>query len=207
VSAGSSPLSIQDAGRQTTTLVLPGLGDSGPLHWQTLWQKDRPWMRRVEQRDWESPHLADWVENLEAAVRGCEDPLLLVAHSAACVLVARWAALHPRAIRGALLVAPADAEAASFPPGTTGFSPMVLAPLPFPSTVVASSDDPYVSPARARQFALAWGSRLVEIGPARHINADSGHGDWQAGLKLLRELESAAWPGPVPAATRRPDRE
>jgi predicted alpha/beta hydrolase family esterase len=183
--------------RHATILLLPGLQDSGPLHWQTLWMKDRPWMRRVEQRDWETPRLADWVENLEAAVRGAEGPVLLVAHSAACALVAHWAAASPRAIRGALLVAPPDVEAPSFPPGTTGFAPMPLAPLPFPSTVVASSDDPYVSPARARRFALAWGSRLVEIGTAGHINTASGHGLWPLGLELLRELKAAAWPAAV----------
>jgi len=171
-------------------LLLPGLFDSGPQHWQTLWMAGRPGFRRVEQRDWETPRVADWVANLDAAVRLAGPSALLAAHSAACALVAHWAAAHPRAIRGALLVAPSDVEAPSYPKGPTGFAPMPLARLPFPATVVASSDDPYLSLARAREFARAWGSRLVEIGPAGHLNAASGHGAWPEGLALLAELAS-----------------
>jgi uncharacterized protein len=169
-------------------LLLPGLYDSGPQHWQTRWMQGRPGFRRVEQRDWDAPRIGDWIAHLDAAVREAGPPALLAAHSAACALVAHWAAAHPRAIRGVLLVAPSDVEASSYPRGPVGFAPMPLAPLPFPSLVVASSDDPYVSLARARQFALAWGSRLVEIGPAGHINGASGHGEWPEGLELLREL-------------------
>lgn len=169
-------------------LLLPGLYDSGPQHWQTLWMKGRPGFRRVEQRDWETPHVRDWIANLDAAVREAGSSALLVAHSSSCALVAHWAAAHPRRIRGALLAAPSDPEAPSYPKGPTGFAPMPLAPLPFPTTVVASGDDPYVSPARARQFARAWGSRLVEIGPAGHVNSASGLGAWPAGLGLLEEL-------------------
>ena len=166
-------------------LLLPGLYDSGPQHWQTLWMKGRPWLRRVEQRDWEAPHIDDWVANLEAAVHEAGPSTLLVAHSAACALVAHWATVHQRAIRGALLVAPSDVEAPTYPKGPSGFAPMPLLPLPFPSVVVASSDDPYVLLPRARKFACAWGSRFIEIGPAGHINTASGHGEWPAGLDLL----------------------
>jgi predicted alpha/beta hydrolase family esterase len=54
--------------------------------------------------------------------------------------------------------------------------------------VVASSDDPYADPARARAFASAWGSRIVELPAAGHINAESNLGDWAAGHRLLEEL-------------------
>jgi predicted alpha/beta hydrolase family esterase len=60
--------------------------------------------------------------------------------------------------------------------------------LPFPSIVVASADDPYGAPAHARRCARVWGSRLVEIGAAGHINSASGHGAWPEGLELLRSL-------------------
>ena len=42
--------------------------------------------------------------------------------------------------------------------------------------------------ARARLFAEHWGSRLVVVPGAGHINADSGLGDWPQGLKLLGAL-------------------
>jgi hypothetical protein len=45
-----------------------------------------------------------------------------------------------------------------------------------------------VAPARARQFAAAWGARFVDIGNAGHINGESKLGDWPVGEKLLAEL-------------------
>ncbi len=167
-------------------LLLPGLLDSGPEHWQTLWLVGRPGFRRVEQRDWITPHCADWVATLDRAVEEAGDGALLVAHSAGCALVNHWAKTHRRKVRGAMLVAPADVS--SYPVGPTGFSPMPLQPLPFASTVVASSDDPTVSLERSHFFAGAWGSRFVDIGPAGHINSASGLGDWPTGLELLEEL-------------------
>jgi len=80
----------------------------------------------------------------------------LVAHSLANTAVAAWAQKYKRVIKGALLVAPSDTEAATYPPGTTGFMPMVLNKLPFTSVVVASTDDYYVSIQRAEYFARCW---------------------------------------------------
>src|SRR4030095_10867595 len=102
-----------------------------------------------------------------------------LAHSAGCALVAHWAVgCSPGRVRGALLVAPSDPEAATFPSGPTGFAPMPLVRLPFPSAVVASSNDPFVTVVRAQTFARAWGSEFVMIGDAGHINTASGLGDW-----------------------------
>ena len=70
----------------------------------------------------------------------------------------------------------------------SSWTPLVLAALPFPSTLVASSDDPYCTLARATQFAGAWGSRLVNIGARGHINSASGLGTWPDGQALLHEL-------------------
>jgi hypothetical protein len=63
--------------------------------------------------------------------------------------------------------------------------------LGFPSVVVASRNDPYVTLERARQFADAWGGRFVDIGDAGHINSESGLGDWPLGFTLLQELRQA----------------
>lgn len=169
-------------------LILPGLYDSGPEHWQTLWLASQSGFRRVEQSDWVTPLCADWVANLDAAVVDVGRDALLVAHSAACALVAHWAVAHGRQIRGALLVAPSDVEASTYPAGPVGFAPMPLGRLPFASTVVASTEDPYVSLYRAKLFAKSWGSRFVVIGPAGHINTAAGLGAWPAGLELLAEV-------------------
>ncbi|MBL8306671.1 MAG: alpha/beta hydrolase, partial [Rubrivivax sp.] len=48
-----------------------------------------------------------------------------------------------------------------------------------------SSDDPFCSADRARAMAAAWGSQAECLGERGHINADSGLGDWPAGLRWL----------------------
>jgi predicted alpha/beta hydrolase family esterase len=104
------------------------------------------------------------------------------------VTVAHWAAESGLTVRGAFLVAPSDVDGLIYPKGPTGFRPMPMATLPFPSILVSSEDDPWIKPSRARLVADAWGSRLVNIGAAGHINTASGHGPWPEGRLLLDEL-------------------
>ena len=171
-------------------LVLPGYGDSGPDHWQSYWERDVPGMRRVVQDDWLEPSLAAWLATLDRHAAACAAAPILVAHSLACSLVAHWGAAGGSA-QGALLVAPADVDSpAHTPDEVRSFSPIPLARLPFPSIVVASTDDVFVTPQRAAAMARAWGSRLVVLESAGHINADSGHGPWPEGRRLLAELLS-----------------
>ena len=144
-------------------LILPGLYDSGPEHWQTLWERDDPTFVRVVQRDWETPIRQEWVGELETAVGAAGPDVVLIAHSAGCALAAFWAAATTLRIRGALLVAPADTEAESYPLGPKGWRPLPLVRLPFPSIVVASSNDSFATLDRAQAFADSWGSRFVPI--------------------------------------------
>jgi serine hydrolase len=169
-------------------LILPGLYNSGPEHWQSRWELTHPAFRRVLQQEWERPRCADWVARLEDAVVHTPDAVL-VAHSSACALVAHWVSSEPKGrARAALLVGPSDPEAPSYPRGPVGFDPMPLARFPFPSILVASTDDPYVTVARAQAFATAWGSRLTLVEGAGHLNSASGLGDWPAGHALLEQL-------------------
>jgi len=172
-------------------LILPGLGDSGPQHWQTLWERQNAGFARVEQRDWERPRYEDWAANLERAVAAAGPDMVLAAHSLACLLVARWAHETKLRIKGALLVAPPDPDAITFPEDAVGFAPIPDRALPFPAIVVASTDDPYGDVAFARASARSWGARFVEVTDAGHINADSGFGPWNDGLALLRSLADA----------------
>lgn len=167
-------------------LTLSGLWDSGPAHWQTHWERKHPEWRRVLHRDWNNPVCHEWVGELDAAIAASEGAPVLVAHSLSCMLTVQWARSDSELkIAGAFLVAPSDVEASSYPVDPNGFQPIPLEKLPFPSVVVASSNDPFVSVARARQFAMAWGSKYVEIGDAGHINGDSGYGQWPEGEKML----------------------
>jgi predicted alpha/beta hydrolase family esterase len=174
----------------TRVLILPGLFNSGETHWQSHWERQFPNFHRVEQQDWETPVAADWVERLNQEIEAFDGDLVLVGHSLAVTLITRWAQQYPesRKVRGALLVAPSDTEAPSYPSGTTGFTPMSTQRLPFPSIMVASTDDPYVTPERAEFFSQAWGSELAWLENAGHINGQTGYGPWPEGLELLHKL-------------------
>ena len=178
-------------------LVLPGLYDSGPAHWQSRWQAQATTLlvERVVQQDWAAPRCADWAARLTHVLGESTHDVVLVAHSSACAMVAHWAREAPRAllmrVRGALLVAPSDPLAPVYPSGPTGFAPVPLHTLPFPSTVVASHSDEYVTFAQAEQYATSWGSRLWDLGDAGHINAEAGYGAWPEGWRAVEEMAAA----------------
>lgn len=174
-----------------TVLVIPGWQNSGPMHWQSLWEQQDPIFLRVQQADWEKPRLESWLKRIFEEVAEAPSPTVFAAHSLGCIAVAHWAQMSPAQlsrIKGALLVAPADVERKDTPPPLKEFAPIPRATLPFPSIVVASSNDPYLSLERARELARLWGSRFVEIGAVGHINGDSGLADWPEGKRLLRHL-------------------
>ena len=175
-------------------LIVPGLNGSGPAHWQTRWESLYPRTLRVAQRDWDRPDRAQWLTTLEDAIAAAPEPVVLVAHSLGCALVAHLAS-RPVAARvsAALLVAPADVDSPECTPAETrSFAPLPTTPLPFPATVVASEDDPFVSLARARAFAASWKATFVDAGPKGHLNADSGLGDWPEGRRHLEALLAGA---------------
>jgi len=170
-------------------LILPGWQNSGPQHWQSLWQAQFAY-QRVEQHDWMRPLRGDWIARLEDVVLSLHQPAVLVAHSLGCQLVAAWAAhsKNTHRVKAALLVAPGDAEREELRPLLGSWAPQVMARLPFAATLVASTNDPYCSFERACGFAKAWGAELVNLGAQGHINADSGLGDWPQGQALLQQL-------------------
>lgn len=170
-------------------LILPGWQNSGPQHWQTLWEQEHGF-RRVQQHDWMRPLRGDWMAQLEQAVIACDEAPVLVAHSLGCHLVAAWAAhsAHRGRVRAALLVAPADVEREDLQPLVPSWLPPVLQPLPFPSLLLASRDDPYCDFERARRLASAWGAQFKDCGDRGHINGESGLGRWPDGQALLQDL-------------------
>src|SRR5262249_12734040 len=159
-------------------LIVPGYGDSGPEHWQSLWERDNPGFQRVAQRDWLYPIRAEWVETLAAGIRAAGAPVVLVAHSLGCLAIAYCARDAALPIHGALLGAPPAAEGPDFPSVIEGFAPTPRERLPFASIVVASRNDPFSEFARNEALAAAWGSRLVDAGEQGHLNADAGLGPW-----------------------------
>jgi predicted alpha/beta hydrolase family esterase len=180
-------------------LILPGINDSGPEHWQSRWERAIPRARRVRQDDWDHPVRAAWVAALARELEGARGDVVLVAHSLGCLLVAHAASARvlTKAVRGALLVAPPDPDAPSFPTVATGFRPLPLDRLQFPTILLASQNDPYASLEFSRRAAAAWGSRLVDLGACGHINAASCLEDWPSGRKWLDTLlvEAGGDPG------------
>ncbi|MDX7949680.1 alpha/beta fold hydrolase [Lichenihabitans sp. Uapishka_5] len=170
--------------RDADILIVPGLGGSGPEHWQTRWEAKLSAARRVVQADWDHPDRDVWVAQILLAIDAAEKPVVLVAHSlgvVAAVFALRTAA--PRRVAGAFLVAPPEeARVAGIPEVSANFRPYPREPLPCTAMLVASSDDPYCSLPAAAAMAEAWGATLLDAGAARHINSESGHGPWPEGL-------------------------
>lgn len=193
-----------------TILTVPGLGNSGPAHWQTLWEVARADTSRVELGMWSAPHRNMWVTKLDRAIASARAPVILVAHSLGCLAVAWWAKLAPQPygapVAGALLVAPPDVECGDVRIELSGFAPAPRGPLPFPSILVASTDDPWSTIERAHSLAVDWGSHFVDAGEQGHLNAESDLGMWPDGQALLSRLLLAAGgesAPPSPAEVRR----
>ncbi len=176
-----------------TVLILPGWQNSGPDHWQSRWER-RHGYTRVEQHDWMRPLRGDWTARLDEVVLATPGPIVLAAHSLGCLLTAWWAAhsRHTARVQGALLVAPPDIERDDNRQQIPGWAPPARQRLPFPTIVVASSDDPFGSLASASRLASDWGSDFLSLGARGHINADSGLGDWDEGHALLQSLQERA---------------
>jgi predicted alpha/beta hydrolase family esterase len=168
-----------------TTLIIPGLRNSGPTHWQTWFETQLVNSRRVEQDDWENLRLANWAGRVSEQIDAVDGALWIVAHSFGCLASVAAGLLRPERIRGALLVAPADPSRFGEPTAP------LEGCLPFPSLVVASSNDPWVKSSVAEGWARQWGSDFLNIGAAGHINIDSGHGPWPEGLRLFEQLQAA----------------
>lgn len=173
-------------------LIVPGLDNSGPRHWQSHWAMLAQ-SRRVELGDWANPRLHEWVPALDRAMRAAGRPLVLVGHSLGCIAIAWWASLRwgrtfADKMKGALLVAPPDVDALDATARIRDFRPLPRLRLPFPSVLVASRDDPHARFGWSRDAATAWGSDFVDLGEAGHINAESGLHEWPQGLRLLARL-------------------
>ena len=78
-------------------LTVSGWRNSGPDHWQTLWESELPNCSRVRQDVWEDPFPQHWTQAVDEAVRACKRPVILIAHSLGAV---------PRVVRGVAEVWP-----------------------------------------------------------------------------------------------------
>jgi len=180
----------------TSFLIVPGLRDHVDNHWQTLLAAKLPNAHTVAPLEADKLSCAARVEALQAALEKIDGPVILVAHSAGVMMVAHWAQTYSRPIKGALLATPADAESA-FPEGYPstatlrehGWLPIPRKPLPFPSLLAASRNDPLASFSRLQQLAADWQSELVDLGEVGHLNPAAGFGEWPEAQALLKRLD------------------
>lgn len=170
--------------------TMPGLAGSDGGHWQTIWEKQyQDDFFRVEQDNWDWPVMSQWTSRLNELLDKSEDPVILIAHSLGCITLVHWSNLYySKRVVGALLVAPADAEQSGRLSFVEGFTPIPRKQLPFPTTLVASTNDIYMSIERSAYFADQWGCQFINAGRQGHINASSGLGNWPVGQDLLAEL-------------------
>jgi len=178
-----------------TILIVPGLRNHVAEHWQTLLEASLPKAVSVQPLEHDKLSCAARVAALDGALAKIDGPVILVAHSAGVMITVHWAQQHSRPIHGALLAAPPDFERplpAGYPAvdelGENGWLPCPRKPLPFPSIVGASQNDPLAQFDRVAEMAADWGSRLVDLGEAGHLNPAAGYGEWPMAQTLIREL-------------------
>ncbi len=186
-----------------TVLFVPGLRDHVEDHWQTHAARALPGSVTVEPLTTDRLSRAARVAALDQAIEAVDGDVVLAAHSAGCLMVARWAAspagrANTRVI-GALLATPADVEnplPAGYPTladlGENGWLPIAREPLPFPALVVASRNDPLADFARVEGFAASWGAQLLDAGDVGHLNPAAGYGPWPEAADLIARMGGGA---------------
>ncbi len=180
----------------TKVLIVPGLRDHVDAHWQTLLAARLAargsQVRTVAPMGRDDLSCAARVEAIEREAHAIEGPLVIVAHSGGCIMVAHWARRTRRAVQAALLATPPDFDT-PMPDGypsldalsAGGWLPVPRERLPFRSIVAASRNDPLASFEHAADMARAWGSRLIDLGEVGHLNPASGYGAWPRAHELL----------------------
>jgi hypothetical protein len=182
--------------KAATILFVPGLRGEMPDHWQSILEEELPKSACVPRRQEDKLSCAAWIAALDRSIAAIDGPVILAAHSAGVMMIVHWAARIRRPIQGALLATPPDFSRqlpAGYPTRDdlkrNGWLPTPLDPLPFPSIVAASRNDPLARFARVEAMARAWGSRFVDAGRVGHLNPASGFGPWPQARELLRSLE------------------
>ena len=165
-------------------LMVPGLTNSGPEHWQSRWEERLSTARRVQQADWARPVKDEWVAGIVQAVAAARQPVILIGHGLGVATIVHAASkLPPGDVIGAFLVAPSGDTAIELEDAIDNqFAPVPREKLPFASVLIASHNDTYCPFLTAEEYAAAWGSEFVDGGHSGHINTASGHGPWPEGL-------------------------
>lgn len=185
-----------------TLLLIPGLRDEAPGHWQAILASQCPGAVSLPALGRRNIDLAARLVQIEEAVQAIKGPVVVVAHSGGTIATAHWAQRTHAAIHGALLATPplfAGPLGPEFPDLADfqrhGWVPIPRSPLPFRCIVAASRNDPLGADEGVSELARDWGASLFDLGESGHLNPASGFGPWPTALDLVREL---ALPAPIP---------
>ncbi|MDI3408146.1 RBBP9/YdeN family alpha/beta hydrolase [Streptomyces cavernicola] len=182
-----------------TVVIVPGLRDHVPQHWQTLLADRLDDARLLPPLETDRLNRHAHVAVLQRTLAQILGPVVLVAHSAGVITTVHWAAQHHHEVRGALLATPPDLtppllEGHPSPDAlhAGGWTPVPMKPLPFPASSRPAPTTPWpptttpqmcvphpATPARSKRQAL---------GPVGHLNPASGYGTWERAEEFVREL-------------------
>jgi len=186
---------------KATILIIPGLRDHVEMHWQTLLEKRLAKVCSVAPVQTNKLNCENRVTAIQKQLEQIQDPVILVAHSAGVLMTIHWAAKYQRPIQGALLVAPPDLNESwpeNYPNPATlkqeGWSPLPNQSLPFPSILVASTNDYLARYEVVSDLAEKWGSQLVNLGDVGHLNPASGFGYWPLAEQFIQQLDQVEQP-------------
>jgi len=170
-------------------LIVPGYTGADQDHWQSRWERKLSTAQRIEQAEWSKPVRDDWVKQVIQAVEKAEKPVVLVAHSLGVPTAIHAVPYIGHKVKGGFFVAPPDVTNPDLrPQHLMTFGPYPHEPLPFPSMVIASHNDPFCNFEKAKALAKDWHSLFLDAGESGHINTQSGHGPWPEGLMVFSQF-------------------
>lgn len=168
--------------KEQPILIVPGLRNSDEHHWQSLWETQLLNSKRIQVDDWSTANLDKWKAGIRAELNKLDKPAVIIAHSFGTLASASIAVESPDKVAALFLVAPADPDKfriAQHLPQT---------PLQVPATIIASSNDPWLTDSKAAYWALQWGTDFLRLNNVGHINSESNLGFWPEGIQLLQQL-------------------
>lgn len=166
------------------TIIVPGVGGSDYDHWQSWLQRQLMSCSRVQQQDWNTPILSNWVSNFVNTLAQVKKPVQVVAHSFGCLTTVAALNQYPelsKQIKKVILVAPANP--ARF--GDQGFARdsqndysdyFHHLKLKVSTELIISENDPWLNFEDAKRLAKSWNLNPHNLGQVGHINVASGFG-------------------------------
>jgi predicted alpha/beta hydrolase family esterase len=176
-----------------TLVTVPDLHGSEGAHWQSWLERQMPGAQRVEQQDWDAPHLDTWSVAVRGTLADASGPVVLATHGFGCLAAAHALTRSDRSahglfnpldveVLGVLLVAPASPARLRF---AGAFDARRLG---VPSLVVGSTTDPWQPIDEARMLAQRWNSAFVNLGDAGHVDVSAGFGPWPLARHFIETL-------------------